>query len=98
MYPRKKYRRNGRLRGHGMPESKYDKGYAGEQQEEVLGVHDNNEKKRIIADRDLRHACMDYEKINEHDRHTKAARRQMEHQPYQADFRSHIMGRFERVK
>ena len=44
-------------------------------------MHDNNEKKRIIADRDLRRACMDYEKINEHDRHTKAARRQMNHQP-----------------
>ena len=54
-------------------------------------MHDNNEKKRIIADRDLRRACMDYEKINEHDRHTKAARRQMNHQPYQADFRSHII-------
>ena len=54
-------------------------------------MHDNNEKKRIIADRDLRRACIDYEKINEHDRHTKAARRHMEHQPYQADFRSYIM-------
>ena len=91
MLPRKKHRRNGRLRGHWMPESKYDKGYAGEQQKEVFGVHDNNEKKRITADRDLRRACMDYEKINEHDRHTKAARRQMNHQPYQADFRSRIM-------
>lgn len=61
-------------------------------------MHDNNEKKRITADRDLRCACMDYEKINEHDRHTQSARRQMNHQPYQADFRSHIMGRFERVE
>lgn len=61
-------------------------------------MHDNNEKKRIIADRDLRRACMDYEKINEHDRHTKAARRQMKHQPYQTDFRSYILGRFERAK
>ena len=64
----------------------------------MFGVHDNNEKKRITADRDLRRACMDYEKINEHDRHTQSARRQMNHQPYQADFRSHIMGRFERVE
>lgn len=54
-------------------------------------MHDNNEKKRIIADRDLRRACMDYEKINECDRHIQSARRQMNHQPYQADFRSHIM-------
>ena len=54
-------------------------------------MHDNNEKKRITADRDLRRACMDYEKINEHDRHTKAARRQMNHQPYQTDFRSYIL-------
>lgn len=69
MLQRKKYRRNGRLRGHWMPESQYDKGYAGEQQKEVLGVHDNNEKKRITADRNLRRACMDYEKINECDRH-----------------------------
>ena len=38
MQSRKKYRRNGRLRGHWMPESKHDKGYAGEQQKEVLGV------------------------------------------------------------
>ena len=38
MLPRKKHRRNGRLRGHWMPESKYDKGYAGEQQKEVFGV------------------------------------------------------------
>ena len=38
MQSRKKYRRDCRLRGHGMPESKYDKGYAGEQQEEVFGV------------------------------------------------------------
>ena len=59
---------------------------------------DNSEKKRITADRDLRRACMDYEKINEHDRHTQSARRQMNHQPYQADFRSRIMGRFERVE
>lgn len=38
MQSRKKYRRDCRLRGHGMPESKYDKGYAGEQQNEVFGV------------------------------------------------------------
>ena len=81
-----------------MPESKYDKRNVGEQQKEVLGVRDNNEKKRITADRDLRRACMDYEKINEHDRHTQSARWQMNHQPYQADFRSHIMSRFERTK
>ena len=98
MQSRKKHRCNCRLRGYGMQKGKYDKRNAGEQQKEVLGVHDNNEKKRITADRDLRRACMDYEKINEHDRHTKAARRQMKHQPYQADFRSHIMGRFERVE
>ena len=98
MLPRKKYRRNGRLRGYGMQKGKYGKRNVGEQQKGVLGVHDNNEKKRITADRDLRHACMDYEKINEYDRHTKAARRHMEHQPYQADFRSHILGRFERVE
>ena len=61
-------------------------------------MHDNNEKKRITADRDLRRACMDYEKINECDRHIQSARRQMKHQPYQADFRSHIMGRFEKVE
>ncbi len=61
-------------------------------------MHDNNEKKRIIADRDLRRACMDYEKINECDRHIQSARRQMKHQPYQADFRNHIMSRFERVE
>ena len=59
---------------------------------------DNSEKKRITADRDLRRACMDYERSNEYDRHTKAARRHMEHRPYQADFRSHIMQRFERVE
>ena len=59
---------------------------------------DNSEKKRITADRDLRRACMDYEKINEHDRHTQSARRQMNHQPYQMDFRSHIMSRFERAE
>lgn len=53
MQSRKKYRSNGRLRGYGMQESKYDKRNAGEQQKEVLGVHDNNEKKRITADRDL---------------------------------------------
>lgn len=98
MRPCKKHRRNGCLRGYWLQKGKYDKGYAGEQQKEVFGVHDNNEKKRITADRDLRRACMDYEKINEHDRHTKAARRQMNHQPYQADFRSHIMRRFERVE
>lgn len=98
MLQRKKHRRNGCLRGYGVQKRQYDKGYAGEQQKEVLGVHDNNEKKRITADRDLRRACMDYEKINEHDRHTKAARRQMKHQPYQTDFRSYIMGRFEKVK
>ena len=38
MQSRKKHRRNGCLRGHGMPESQYDKGYAGEQQKEVFGV------------------------------------------------------------
>ena len=38
MRPRKKYRSNGRLRGHGVPEGKYDKRNAGEQQKEVLGV------------------------------------------------------------
>ena len=61
-------------------------------------MHDNNEKKRITADRDLRHACMDYEKINEYDRHIQSARRQMKHQPYQTDFRDHIMQRFEKVE
>ena len=91
MQSRKKHRCDCGIRGYGVPESKYDKRNVGEQQEEVLGVHDNNEKKRITADRDLRRACMDYEKINEHDRHTKAARRHMEHQPYQADFRSYIL-------
>lgn len=81
-----------------MQKGKYGEGNAGEQQKEVLGVHDSNEKKRIIADRDLRRACMDYEKINEYDRHIQSARRQMNHQPYQADFRDHIMSRFERVE
>lgn len=98
MLPRKKHRRNGCLRGHRMQKGKYDKRYVGEQQGEVFGLYNNSEKKRIDADRDLRRACMDYEKINEYDRHTKAARRQMNHQPYQADFRSYIMGRFEKMK
>ena len=38
MQSRKKYRRDGRLRGSGMPERQYDKRNAGEQQKEVLGV------------------------------------------------------------
>lgn len=38
MRPCKKHRRDCRLRGHGMQESKYDKRNVGEQQEEVLGV------------------------------------------------------------
>ena len=38
MLQRKKYRRNCRLRGSGVPERQYDKGYAGEQQKEVLGL------------------------------------------------------------
>ena len=38
MYPRKKHRRDCRLRGSGVPERQYDKGYAGEQQREVFGV------------------------------------------------------------
>ena len=32
------HRRNGCLRGYGVQKSKYDKGYAGEQQKEVFGV------------------------------------------------------------
>ena len=38
MRPRKKYRSNGRLRGHWMQKGKYDKRYVGEQQKEVFGV------------------------------------------------------------
>ena len=38
MQSRKKHRRDGRLRGYGMPESKYDKRNVGEQQKEVLEV------------------------------------------------------------
>ena len=37
-----------------MPESKYDKRNVGEQQKEVLGVRDNNEKKRITPRRSTR--------------------------------------------
>ena len=38
MYPRKKYRSNGSLRGYGMQKGKYDKRNVGEQQKEVFGV------------------------------------------------------------
>lgn len=38
MRPCKKHRRDCRLRGYGMPESKYDKRNAGEQQKEVFGL------------------------------------------------------------
>ena len=56
------------------------------------------DRKHLESDKDLKRGRMEYDSMKYHDRHTEAAKRQMEHRPYQADFRDHIMSRFERVE